>query len=155
MKKRIILAAICAVLFLMPAFSALPIKKTSASEQKTLPLPTVDSDGTFVGGFGRMYKENNEWQFEYYGYLAGIYQNKNKYKILAGNIYKDINGQEQIGTIVMYNFKSFVVGKIKNMEGKGAPITGFLIIREDLKFAGRIMSVSGPAPNIWGELKPN
>ncbi len=50
MKKPIILALICAVLFLMPAFSALPIKTVSISKQKILPLP--DYDGTFIGGYG-------------------------------------------------------------------------------------------------------
>jgi len=153
MKKQIILALICTILFLMPTFSALPIIKLSGSEQKTIPLPSIDSDGTFVGGFGRIYKENDEWQFEYNGYFGGVYKDTNKYKILAGNIY-DLN-QEQTGTIVMYNFKSFVVGKIKNMEGKGAPIIGFLIINEDMKFAGRIMSFFGPALHIWGEFTPN
>ena len=154
MKKPIFLALICAVLFLMPAISAIPIKTTSTSEQKTLPLPPFDDyDGTFIGGIGRMYKENEEWQFEYYGYLGGVYKNQNKYKILAGNLY-DIN-QEQIGTIVMYNFKSFVFGRVKNLQEQSAPIIGFLTINEDLKFAGRIMSIFGPAPNIWGEFIPN
>jgi hypothetical protein len=151
MKKQIILALICTILFFMPTFSALPIKTVSISKQKTLPL--LDYDGTFKGGYGIIYIENDKWQFEYNGYFGGVYKDTNKYKILAGNIY-DLN-QEQTGTIVMYNFKSFVVGKIKNMDGKGASIIGFLIINEDMKFAGRIMSFFGPAPHIWGEFIPN
>lgn len=151
MKKPIILTLICAALFFMPALGTLPIKTTSTSEQKTRPL--LDYDGTFVGGYGRIYKENEERQFEYNGYLAGVYQDKNKYKIIAGNIYN--LDEEQIGTIVMYNFKSFVIGRIKNMQEQGVPIVGFLYINDDLKFADRIMSIFGSAPHIWGEFTPN
>lgn len=153
MKKPIILTLICAVLFLMPAVSALPIKKTIDSKQITNVLPTVDSDGTFVGGFGRMYKENDEWQFEYSGYLGGVYKDKGKYKILYANIY-DIN-KEKRGDITLISFKSYISGKIKNLEGKSAPVVGFLLISQEGKFAGRSMSIFGPAPHIWGEFTPN
>ena len=153
MKKLIILALIISIIFLIPTFSSLPIIKTSSFEQKTIPLFSIDNDGTFVGGFGRIYKENDELQFEYNGYIGGVYKNTNKYKKIAGKIY-DLN-KEQIGNIVMYNFKSFVVGKLKNIEGKSASIVGFLIINKDLRFAGRIMSFFGPATYIWGEFTPN
>jgi hypothetical protein len=153
MKKQIFLALICSVLFLMPAFGALPIKKTNDSKKITSVIPTVDSDGTFVGGFGRMYKENDEWQFEYYGYLGGFYKDKGKYKILYANIY-DLD-KEKIGNITLINFKSYIIGKIKNLDGKSAPIVGFFFINEEGKFAGRLMSVFGPAPHIWGEFTPN
>ncbi len=67
-----------------------------------------------------IYKENDKWQFEYNGYLGGVYKNKNKYKILVLEISMILN-QEQIGTYDnSYNFKSFLIGKIKNMDGKGA-----------------------------------
>jgi len=150
MKKTIFLAGICAVLFLMPAFCALPIKTANNSEQKI--LPTLEEyDGTWIGGFGRIIP-GEEWQFQYYGYLGGVYKNKQYFTIFAGNIYN--LDQEQTGTIFMYNFKSVVFGKIKNMEGQGAPIVGFLIKNEDNFFAGRIMSLFGPAPHIWGKLTP-
>jgi len=152
MKKPILLAIICAVLFLLPACGALPIKTTRNIEEKTSALPLEDYDGTWVGGFGRMYKEGDEWQFEYHGYLAGVYKNKNRFRILAGNVYNI--DQEQIGTIAMYNFKSIIYGRIKNMQGQSAPIVGFLITNENNKFAGRLMSLFGPAPHIWGEFTP-
>jgi hypothetical protein len=152
MKKTILLAGICAVLFFMPVFCALPIKTANKSQQKI--LPTLEEyDGTFIGGFGRIYKENEEWQFEYNGYLGGVYKNYNRFKVIYGNIYN--LDKQQIGTIGVYNFKSVIYGRIKNMEGQGAPIVGFLFINEDLKFAGRLMSFFGPAPHIWGEFTPN
>ncbi len=40
------------------------------------------------------------------------------------------------------------------MDGEKAPIVGFLF-QNDQYFAGRIMSVFGPAPHIWGEYTPN
>ena len=153
MKKPIILALICTVLFLMPAFNALPIKKLNDSEQKNILLPTVDSDGTFVGGFGRMYKENDEWQFETYGYIGGFYKDRDRYKILVGNIYN--LDKEKIGNFTLFNFKSYIFGKISNLERKSAPVVGFLFINEEGKFAGRLMSIFGPAPHIWGEFTPN
>ena len=41
------------------------------------------------------------------------------------------------------------------MEGKRAPIVGFFFQNDNQLFAGRIMSLFGPAPHIWGEFTPN
>ncbi len=153
MKKQIILALIVTLIFLMPTFNALPIIKSSSFEKKTTQLRSIDNDGTFVGGFGLINKENDELQFKYSGYIGGIYKDTNKYKIIAGKIY-DLN-KEQTGTIIIYNFKSFIVGKLKNMDGKSVSIVGLLIINKDMKFVGRIMSFFGPAPHIWGTFTPN
>jgi len=151
MKKSIILALICATLFLMPVISALPIKTVSISKQEILPLP--DYDGTFIGGYGFMYKENDEWQFEYDGYLGGVYKNNDKYTILYGNIYN--LEQEQIGNMTILTAKSILIGKINNMMGSRVPVVGFLLTNEDNFFMGRLMSLFGPAPHIWGKFTPN
>ena len=151
MKKIVPLALICATIFLMPAISALSIKTNINYERKIPPLP--DYDGTFLGGYGRMYKENEEWQFEYHGYLGGVYRDNNKNKILYGNIYN--LEKEQIGKITFITAKSFLIGRIKNMDDRGVPIVGFFLIREDDLFAGRLMSFFGPAPHIWGKFTPN
>ena len=153
MKKTIVLAGLCAVIFLMPAFSALPIKTTSNYQQK-IPIakPLEDYDGTWVGGYGKIIP-GEEWQFEYFGYLGGVYKIENRYKVIAGNVYN--LDQEQIGTIVLYNFKSIILGRISNMDGQKAPVIGFLKIFENNFFAGRLMSLFGPAPHIWGEFTPN
>lgn len=153
MKKPIIFVLICAVILLTPVLSALPIKKLSDSKKEISLTSTLLGDGKFVGGFGRIYKENNKWQFEYQGYLGGIYKNNNKYIILYGNIYN--LEQEQIGNITILTAKSFLIGRIYNIEGNRVPIVGFFLTNKDNYFMGRIMSIFGSAPHIWGEFIEN
>jgi hypothetical protein len=35
------------------------------------------------------------------------------------------------------------------------PIIGFIFVNENNQFIGRIMSIIGPAPYIWGQFTPN
>jgi len=151
MKKPIILSLLCAVLFFMPALCALPIKTVSISKEEILTLP--DYDGTFIGGYGFIYKENEEWQFAYDGYLGGVYKNNGKYTILYGYIYNF--DKEHIGNITLLAVKSVLIGKINNMMSPHVPVVGFLLTKEDSFFIGRLMSLFGPAPHIWGKFTPN
>lgn len=121
-------------------------------QSHSLPFPPIDDyDGTFIGGIGRLYKQNGEWQFDYHAYLAGVYQ-LGVYKKLYGYIYN--LEEEQIGSIGAYFGHKLIIGYIENMQGQRAPIVGFLLWN-DTNFAGRIMSVFGPAPHIIGEYIPN
>lgn len=159
MKKTWIIIGLSVLLIAMPASSALPtstvpaIKSISPHKQvPTLPQPTVeDYDGTFVGAFGRIYKdENGEWANTTYGYLVGVYWG-GKYKRLYGYIYN--LDPEQIGYIGAFFGNSIIIGRIQNMDGDKAPIIGFLFYNEKY-FVGRIMSLMGPAPHLWGVYTP-
>lgn len=159
MKKTWIVIGICAVLLAMPTFSAFPniatktIKPTYPPiEIPSLPTPAAeDYDGTFIGAFGVIYKENEEWAYETWGYLVGVYKGGNQ-KRLFGYIYN--LDEEQIGYIGAFFGNSIIIGRIKNMEEDSAPIIGFLFYNEEY-FVGRIMSFFGPAPHLWGEYTPN
>jgi hypothetical protein len=137
----------------MSAFSIPACRVTnSLNKIKNLKTHTVpDYDGTFVGGLGRVYKEGEEWQYEVYCYIAGIYRDRS-YKILYGNLY-NIN-EEQIGTITIISKNMFIIGRISNMEGKKAPIVGFVWDYDEDNFIGRLMSFFGPAPYMWGKYIP-
>jgi hypothetical protein len=156
MKKLLLIIGIWAVLISMPAITAFQIseKPTSIPQTKTTFLTTPDEeyDGTFVGGLGHLWKEGEEWQYEVYSYIAGVYK-ENTYKILYGNIYN--LDEEQIGTILMIKFKFFLIGRITDMEEHKAPIVGFIIDYDEDNFIGRIMSLFGPAPHMWGIYTPN
>ena len=158
MKKTLILIGICAVLMSMPAMSAFStttesIKKDTTEKVTDLPLPVVpDYDGTFIGALGELYKDGDEWIKNPSAYIAGVYRDRH-YKIMVGNIYN--LDEEQIGTIKIISTRKILVGRIENMDGGSAPIVGFLIdIGEDY-FAGRLMSLFGPAPHMWGQYTPN
>ena len=144
MRKNIILVGICSLLILMPVLSSTPLKTPMQS--------TPNYDGTFVGALGRVWKEGEEWQTEASAYIAGVYRDR-YYKIMYGNIY-DLD-EEQVGTIKMISTKSFLVGRIANMDGQTIPIVGFIIDFQEDKFIGRLMSFFGPAPHMWGQYKPN
>jgi hypothetical protein len=147
MKKILFVIGLCVILLSMPTLLASPTpKKTSL-----LFPPIEDYDGTFVGGLGRLYKQNGEWQFDYYAYLAGVYKN-GAYKKLYGYIYN--LDEEQIGIIGGYFGHKIIIGYIENMNSQRAPIIGFLFWNNE-NFAGRIMSTFGPAPHIIGQYTPN
>ena len=63
--------------------------------------------------------------------------------------------EEQIGTILMIKFGIFLIGRITDMEEHKAPIVGFIIDFDEDKFIGRLMSLFGPAPHMWGQYTPN
>ena len=157
MKKILIIIGICTLLLSMPAMTAhstsLFEKTIDSSAQVTTfnTPPVLDYDGTFVGGLGRLYRENDEWQFDPYAYLAGVYK-LGAYKKIYGYIYN--LDEEQIGTIGAYIGYRIIIGFIEGIGGNRAPIIGFLFWNDET-FAGRIMSVFGPAPHIIGEFRPN
>ena len=151
--KKSVLLGICAILIIMPILSAAPINTKNNFQLETINKPLDEEyDGTFVGGLGQIYKENGEWQYEIYSYIAGGYKDNN-YKILFGNFYN--LDEEQIGTIVMIKAKFFLIGRISNLEGKKLPIVGFIFENDDDQFIGRLMSIIGPAPYMWGKYTPN
>ena len=87
MKKILSLIGISVILILTPILSAAPIKTNESHIlTKTSTSKVDDYDGTFTGGLGRVYKENDEWQYEVHSYIAGVYKDKS-YKILYGHIY--------------------------------------------------------------------
>ena len=160
MKKTYLIIGIALLFVSVPALNAIPLRnaqsisKINTPEQiKDLAAPPIDDyDGTFIGGFGLMYKnETDEWAFEYYGYLAGVYKTGRALRVY-GNIYN--LEEEQIGTIGFISINKILVGRIQNMEEGKAPIVGFLFNNEEY-FAGRIMSLFGPAPHSWGQYTPN
>ena len=147
MKKTVLVIGLCTVLLSMPTLFALP------TTQKTSQLfsPIGNYDGTFVGGLGRLYKQNGQWQFDYHAYLAGVYKN-GAYTKLSGYIY-NLN-EQQIGYIGVYFIHNTIYGYIKDMQSHQSPIIGFLFWNNE-NFAGRIMSTIGAAPNIIGKYTPN
>jgi len=147
MKKTLFVIGLCAVLLSMPTLLALP------TPQKTSLLfpPIEDYDGTFVGGLGRLFKQNGDWQFTYHAYLAGVYKN-GAYKKIYGYIYN--LDEQQIGYIGAHFGHKIIFGYVENMQGHRSPIIGFLFWNNE-NFAGRIMSMIGPAPHIIGQYTPN
>ena len=155
MKKLLIIIGICAVLISMPAMSALsiPTVKETKPIERNLKAPVVpDYDGTFIGGLGRIYKDGEEWQYDVWSYIAGVYKDGNL-KILYGNIYN--LDEEQIGSIVMLSRSKILIGRITGMEGGKLPIVGFIIDFDEDNFIGRLMSIFGPAPHMYGQYIPN
>lgn len=156
MKKTLITIGILAIFLAMPAMIGMQtIEKTNnfPSPEKTLTPPSVpDYDGTFIGGMGLIYKdENDEWQFEANAYIAGVYK-AGKYQRVYSNIYN--LDEEKIGSMWFISGNRIIVGRIMGLEGEKLPIVGFLI-HDEQYFIGRIMSFFGPAPHIWGEYTPN
>jgi len=153
MKKTLFLIGLCAVLISVPTISAFSIHETKTTDKiKNLKAPTVpDYDGTFVGALGRVYREGEEWQYEVWSYIAGAYRDRS-YKVLYGNIYN--TDEEQVGSIIMLSKNKFMIGRISNMEEKKAPIVGFIVDHDEDTFIGRLMSIFGPAPYMWGQYNP-
>ena len=157
MKKLLIIIGICALFLSTPVLTAFPtaITRTSVQSEQITTLqtsPIEDYDGTFAGGIGRIFKENEEWSFDTRGYLAGVYKEGVRFNRLYGYLYN--LEEEQVGYIGAYFGHKIVIGYVKDMEENKAPIIAFLLYN-DVNFAGRIMSFFGPAPHIWGEYTPN
>ena len=156
MKKNIFLIGICAIIIMMPALGALTLQENDYKKNyvkkdiiSELSKPSVDEyDGTILGGMGLIYKEDEEWDYDIYSYLVGVYKNKGNHKTIYCNIYN--LDKEKTGTLRANCGRSIIIGSIKNLEEDNAPIIGFLFERGE-KFAGRIMSLFGPAPHIWGK----
>lgn len=156
MKKGIVLIAICMIFIITPVTGALTLEEKSFDKEaiqkediSKLTKPSFNEyDGTILGGLGRLFKENEEWNYNVYSYLAGVYKEKDNHKTIYCNIYN--LDKEKIGTLRAYCGHSIIIGSIKNLDEGKAPIVGFLFENEE-KFAGRIMSLFGPAPHIWGK----
>jgi hypothetical protein len=159
MNKKTISIIFCILLcsiLVVPILSAERIQHNQLIQhnQKTIQelSPMPEYDGTFLGGIGEISYENDEWVFDAHGYLAGVYKQGGRVNRLYGHIF-DLE-EEQIGAIRAIFFHKIIIGKIEDMQGNSAPIIGFLFYN-DAYFAGRIMSLFGPAPHIWGEYTPN
>jgi hypothetical protein len=156
MKKNIFLIGICAIIIMMPALGALTLQENDCKKNNLkkdviskFSKPSVDEyDGTILGGLGVIYKEDEEWDYDIYSYIVGVYKNKGNRKTIYCNIYN--LDKEKTGTLRANCGRSIIIGLIKNLEEDNAPIIGLLFERGE-KFAGRIMSLFGPAPHIWGK----
>ncbi|UCB59241.1 MAG: hypothetical protein JSV67_02820 [Thermoplasmatales archaeon] len=162
MKKCFILFVICVLLTGISITVTADSNMTSLLNNdtkffSTISFPTMEDlnykkppdewDGEFIGAYGRAIISEDEKDFETYGYIAGIFIGGDK-----GQLYGKIFNleEEEIGVFGAYYGKSFIIGKVQNLDGKNAPIIGFLLRNETL-FFGRIMSLFGPAPHIIGK----
>ena len=105
----LMIIGICTLQISMPAFTAFLVKTISEIEQlKSLKTPIDEEyDVTFVGGLRQVWKEDDDWKYKVYSYIAGVYRDHN-YKILYENIYNF--EEEQIGKITMISFRFFLIG---------------------------------------------
>ena len=151
--KKLFISMTCFILLMIPLVSG---TQTPINEQwledKIIAPSDYEYDGTFVGGLGQIYKENEEWKYEIHSYIAGVYK-ENNHKTLYGNIYN--LEEEHVGIILMFSNRFFLVGGIQDLDGHKLPICGFIFDRDDNNFIGRIMSVFGPAPYLYGKYMPN
>jgi len=152
-KKILFLFGIVSILILMPVISSIPLNVSNKEISQINTIEDEDYDGTFIGGLGHVYKENNEWTYDTSAYIAGVYKNGARANRMYANIYN--LEEEQIGNIAAYYGHRLIFGFIRDMQGTKAPIIGFIFINEEDLFAGRIMSVVGPAPHIYGKFTPN
>ena len=161
MKKILVALMICILFTSMSITTAanISVKKSPNDKEQVIPRiavpiikdlkyekPVGDWDGEFVGAYGRVITTDQGRDFEKYGYIAGVYSGDNRGKIF-GNIYN--LDKEKIGSFGAYFGDMYLIGKVKNMEGKHVPIVGFLLHNETM-FFGRVMSLFGPAPHIIG-----
>ena len=156
MKRTLLIIGILTILVSMPAMTAFQILEKPTNLPKTditIATPNPDEyDGTFVGGIGYVYKdENDSWAFDTHAYLAGVYK-AGKYIRVYGNIYN--LDKEEIGSMWFISSHYVLFGRIKGTDEYKLPIVGFIFFNEQY-FIGRIMSIVGPVPNIWGEYTPN
>ena len=155
MKRKLIIIGILLLLTSMPVISSYQINKKPSNrtyfEKNLTPPPLQGYDGTFVGGLGQLYKENGEWKFNAYAYLAGVYK-LGVYKKLVGYIYD--KNEQQIGSIFAFFGSKLIIGILSDMENHRAPMIGFFMWNDE-EFAGRILTMYGPATHIIGEYTPN
>jgi hypothetical protein len=147
MKRTVSVIGVCILLLSMPSLFAIPI-----SNGPSLLPPSTLSDGTFAGGFGRGHWGNGNFNIDtIYAYMNGVY---------TGSAYIKISGDitnaygEKIGEInTLIGFKIIFGSTIIN--GLRTPIVGFLMRHQNDQFVGRIMSITLPAPHMWGYFIPN
>lgn len=148
MKKAFIAIGLCAVFLSMPTLLAFPTAKQSS----LLYSPFTLSDGTFAGGLGRGHWGNGKFNIDtVYAYMSGVYTSGPFIRI-SGDITKDYSKIGEINAIIGYRI---IYGYIKNAQGLRGPMIGFLMRNQQNQFVGRIMSIIGPAPHIWGYFVPN
>ena len=128
MKKILIIVGMITLLFTMPVMSSIQIMEKPyhlpISEKKAQSPPIPGDDGTFVGGLGRLYNVNGEWEFDAYAYIAGSYK-LGVFKRLIGVI---LNlDEQQIGYMFAYFGNRIIIGFLQDMENHRVPIIGFLL----------------------------
>lgn len=149
MKKTLFMVGLCAVLLSMPTLLASP----TTQDHSLLFSPPPVSDGTFAGGLGRGHWGNGGFNIDkVYAYMNGVYTSGVYIKISA-----EINNvdNEKIGEISAIISHKIIFGHTQNTLGLRAPIIGFLLRNQNNQFVGRIMSMYGSAPHMWGYLIPN
>jgi len=154
MKKALFIIGILAILISMPAMTAIQLseKSTKFTVPETIkPQPDSEYDGTFIGGVGFVYRQDGEWQFDTHAYIVGVYKGGNYVRVFSWIYNLD---EERIGSMWFISGNYILVGQISDMNESKLPIVGFLFFNEQY-FIGRIMSLFGPAPHIWGEYTPN
>lgn len=148
MKKTLIAIGVCVIFLSIPTLLAFP----TTNSPSLLFSPLKMSDGTFAGGLGRGHWGNGKFNVDVvYAYMSGVYTSGAFIRI-SGDITKDYNKIGEINAIIGYKI---IYGYIKNAQGLRGPIVGFLIRNQQNQFVGRIMSVFGPAPHMWGYFVPN
>jgi len=151
--KKLLIVFTSIMILLVPLSSATILQTNLSWIEKKLSVPTdAEYDGSFIGGLGQIYKEHDEWDYEIHSYIAGVYKENNNKK-LFGNIYN--LDQEKTGSILLISSRIFLVGVIQDVDGHRVPIVGFIFDRDDETFIGRIMSIYGPAPYMYGKYIPN
>jgi hypothetical protein len=155
MKKILVIIGVLTILFTMPVISSIRIMEKPTIlqnfENKLLTPPSPDDDGTFVGGLGRLYLKNGNWEFDAYAYIKGSYK-LGVFTRLAGAITD--SAYQQIGYMLAFFGSRIIIGFLQDMESHRAPMIGFLMWN-DGEFAGRIMTMFGPATHIIGQYSPN
>ena len=155
MKKILIIIGILTILFTMPVMSSIQImekpKILEETENKLLTPPLPGDDGTFVGSLGRLYLKNGNWEFDAYAYIKGSYK-LGAFTRLAGAITDA--AYQQTGYMLAFFGSRIIIGFLQDMDSNRAPMIGFLMWN-DGEFAGRIMTMFGPATHIIGQYSPN
>ena len=147
MKKTVCILGLCAVLLLMPSLIAFPTADTSSLRFPPLQM----SDGTFAGGIGRGHWGNGGFNVDtIYAYMSGIYSGGAIIRI-SGDITKDYEKIGEINALIGYK----IIYGSTTVRGLRTPIIGFLMRNQGNNFVGRIMSITIPAPHIWGHTVPN
>jgi hypothetical protein len=147
MKKTAYVLGLCAVLLLMPTLLAFPTTNTSSLRF----FPLQMSDGTFAGGVGRGHWGNGGFNVDtVYAYMSGVYSGGAIIRISA-DITKDYEKIGEINALIAYK----IIYGSTTVHGLKTPIIGFLIRNQGGHFIGRIMSITMPAPHLWGHIVPN
>ena len=132
--KKILILAVCLILASIPAI-------TAATAPRTQTQPILAPTGSFAGTIG--YK-NSGGNWTAVGTINGTYTLRTHGGRFTGNWSITLQNTSASGTMRGAFLKPFFIGRAAITDGRHAPIVGFLFSRNDT-FAGRFMSVAGPA----------